>query len=224
MVDEVGGGLEADAAHLAAARDAEGDGNLGIELGLAAGVVDAADDAALAGTEDRVELLLRQLVIGDGASTTINGSPVRMRPCVDLAHATLLTCDPVYPERYQNGPAFDRLARKARIDFSDCRDQAFIQISQVSPIHNVVQPEFSQFWNDLEPAISCNSTTMAKRLIVAGRGISFFSRIGFMDEIARGDVDLVRLREREARCAASADLQEGLAAMAERREPRFAGR
>jgi DNA-binding transcriptional LysR family regulator len=79
-------------------------------------------------------------------------------------------------------------ARKARIDFSDCRDQAFIQISQVSPIHNVVQPEFSQFWNDLEPAISCNSTTMAKRLIVAGRGISFFSRIGFMDEIARGEV------------------------------------
>jgi DNA-binding transcriptional LysR family regulator len=80
------------------------------------------------------------------------------------------------------------LARKARIDFDDCRDQAFIQISQVSPIHNVVQPEFSQFWNDLEPAISCNSTTMAKRMIIAGRGISFFSRIGFMEEIARGEV------------------------------------
>ncbi|MBP6850289.1 MAG: LysR family transcriptional regulator [Rhodoferax sp.] len=80
------------------------------------------------------------------------------------------------------------LARKARIDFSDCRDQAFIQISQVSPIHNLVQPEFSQFWNDLEPAISCNSTTMAKRLIIAGRGISFFSRIGFIDELARGEV------------------------------------
>ena len=76
----------------------------------------------------------------------------------------------------------------APIDFSDCRDQAFIQISQVSPIHNLVQPEFSQFWNDLVPAISCNSTTMAKRMIIAGRGISFFSRIGFIDELARGEV------------------------------------
>jgi DNA-binding transcriptional LysR family regulator len=51
-----------------------------------------------------------------------------------------------------------------------------------------VQPEFSRFWDELEPSISCNSTTMAKRMIVAGRGISFFSKIGFMDEIDRGEV------------------------------------
>ena len=29
---------------------------------------------------------------------------------------------------------------------------------------------------------------MAKRMIIAGRGISFFSKIGFMDEIERGEV------------------------------------
>ncbi|UUZ74491.1 substrate-binding domain-containing protein [Polaromonas sp. P1(28)-13] len=29
---------------------------------------------------------------------------------------------------------------------------------------------------------------MVKRLLIAGRGISFFSKIGFMDELARGDV------------------------------------
>ncbi len=45
-----------------------------------------------------------------------------------------------------------------------------------------------------------------------------------LDEIARGDFDLARLRERESRCAASADLREGLAAFAERRDPRFQGR
>ena len=80
------------------------------------------------------------------------------------------------------------LARKARIDFSDCRDQAFIQISRISPIHALVQPEFSRFWDELVPSISCNSTTMAKRMIIAGRGISFFSKIGFMDELDRGEV------------------------------------
>jgi DNA-binding transcriptional LysR family regulator len=80
------------------------------------------------------------------------------------------------------------LARQTRISFDDCRAHAFIQVSRLSPIHNLVQPEFSQFWDDLEPAISCNSTTMAKRMIIAGRGISFFSRIGFVNEIERGEV------------------------------------
>ena len=80
------------------------------------------------------------------------------------------------------------LAKKARISFDDCRDLAFVQVSRLSPIHNVVQPEFSRFWDDLVPAMSCNSTSMAKRMIIAGRGISFFSRIGFVDEIERGEV------------------------------------
>lgn len=45
-----------------------------------------------------------------------------------------------------------------------------------------------------------------------------------LDEIARGDIDLPRLRAREAACAASDDLREGLAAYTERRAPRFTGR
>ena len=44
-----------------------------------------------------------------------------------------------------------------------------------------------------------------------------------LDEIARGEFDPGRLREREARCATSADLREGLAAFAARRAPRFNG-
>jgi enoyl-CoA hydratase/carnithine racemase len=45
-----------------------------------------------------------------------------------------------------------------------------------------------------------------------------------LDEIARGEFEPARLREREALCAASADLREGLAAFAARRAPRFEGR
>ncbi len=80
------------------------------------------------------------------------------------------------------------LARKTSVSFDDCCGHAFIQISRISPIHALVQPEFSRFWDELVPSISCNSTTMAKRMIVAGRGISFFSKIGFMDELDRGEV------------------------------------
>lgn len=80
------------------------------------------------------------------------------------------------------------LAKKAQLSFDDCRGHAFLQISRISPIHSVVLPEFSEFWDELVPAVCCNSTTMVKRLLIAGRGISFFSKIGFMDELARGDV------------------------------------
>jgi enoyl-CoA hydratase/carnithine racemase len=45
-----------------------------------------------------------------------------------------------------------------------------------------------------------------------------------LDEVAAGLVDEARVREREARCATSDDLREGLAAFAERRPPRFNGR
>ena len=45
-----------------------------------------------------------------------------------------------------------------------------------------------------------------------------------LDEIARGAFDLPTLRTREALCANSADLQEGRAAIAEKRAPRFTGR
>jgi enoyl-CoA hydratase/carnithine racemase len=44
-----------------------------------------------------------------------------------------------------------------------------------------------------------------------------------LDEIARGEFDPGRVREREAACAASDDLREGLAAFAAKRTPRFNG-
>ena len=45
-----------------------------------------------------------------------------------------------------------------------------------------------------------------------------------LNELAAGAQDGMRIRQREAQCAASADLQEGLQAFAQRRAPRFSGR
>ncbi len=80
------------------------------------------------------------------------------------------------------------LAKRAELSFDDCRSYAFIQVSRQSPIHSLVVPEFEKFWDELQPGIACNSTPMVKRLLIGGKGISFFSKIGFMNELARGEV------------------------------------
>ena len=63
-----------------------------------------------------------QLMLGDGTTTTLNGRPVRMRPCARMEDATLLTSDPLNPAIHQDGPAFAALARRARLvrTWGDC--------------------------------------------------------------------------------------------------------
>jgi len=58
--------------------------------------------------------VLRQLVVGDGARTTLNGRPVRVRPTPRLEEATLLCSDALAPSVYQDGPAFAALSRRVR--------------------------------------------------------------------------------------------------------------
>ena len=58
----------------------------------------------------------------------------------------------------------------------------------------------------------------------AGAPLALRGMKASLDEIANGEVHLSTLREREAKCAASDDLREGIAAMTERRAPRFPGR
>jgi enoyl-CoA hydratase/carnithine racemase len=71
----------------------------------------------------------------------------------------------------------------------------------------------------LDEAVARAADALAAGAPLAVRGMK-----QSIDEIAQGRADTARLRERERRCAASADLREGLAAFAERRTPRFTGR
>ena len=60
--------------------------------------------------------------------------------------------------------------------------------------------------------------------LAAGAPLALRGMKASLNEIARGEFHLSTLREREARCAASADLAEGKAAFAEKRRPSFSGR
>ena len=66
--------------------------------------------------------VLKQLMLGDGAATTLNGHPVRTRACACIEDATLLTSDPFNPARYQKRDAFEALAQRAKLvrTWGDC--------------------------------------------------------------------------------------------------------
>lgn len=72
---------------------------------------------------------------------------------------------------------------------------------------------------DLDAAVERIASSLLAGAPLALRGMKLS-----LNEVARGELVLERLREREARCGTSADLREGLAAFAEKRAPRFEGR
>lgn len=66
--------------------------------------------------------ILRQLMIGDGQTTTLNGKATRVRACARVEDATLLTSDPFNPAKYQDREKFEALAARAKLvrTWGDC--------------------------------------------------------------------------------------------------------
>lgn len=58
--------------------------------------------------------ILRELCLGDGRTTTLNGVPVRVRGTARLEDAVLLTSDPTMPARHRDGAAWNRLVERVR--------------------------------------------------------------------------------------------------------------
>ena len=66
--------------------------------------------------------VLRQLLIGDGASAALNGKPARVRPCAALKDAVILSTDILNVARYQNAERFHTVITQARLfrTWGDC--------------------------------------------------------------------------------------------------------
>ncbi len=56
----------------------------------------------------------REFCLGDGARTTLNGTPVRVRPTARLANAVVLASDTTTAARYQDAAGWERLVAQAR--------------------------------------------------------------------------------------------------------------
>lgn len=80
------------------------------------------------------------------------------------------------------------LTAKASISLAECMGQPFLRSLGQPPISSSMCPEFGEFWDQLEFTATCNWTPMAKRLLMARLGIAFFSKVAFIDELARGEL------------------------------------
>jgi DNA-binding transcriptional LysR family regulator len=80
------------------------------------------------------------------------------------------------------------LASRASVSLKDCAGYPFLRSSAHPVVTASLSPEFTAFWDAMEPAATCNSTPLLKRLIMAGKGISCFSKIAFIEELRRGDL------------------------------------
>ena len=74
------------------------------------------------------------------------------------------------------------------VSLKDCANFPFLRSSSHPVVSASLSPEFTAFWDDMEPAATCNSTPLLKRLIMGGKGISCFSKIAFIEELKRGDL------------------------------------
>jgi len=66
--------------------------------------------------------ILRQLMLGDSSTTTLNGRATRVRPTAHLEEATFLTSDQLNIAKYQSGAAYEALIRRTRLvrTWGDC--------------------------------------------------------------------------------------------------------
>jgi myo-inositol-1(or 4)-monophosphatase len=66
--------------------------------------------------------VLRQMLLGDGESATLNGAPVRVRQTPSLKDATLLVTDLLDVAKHQDGAAFESLMRNVQLvrTWGDC--------------------------------------------------------------------------------------------------------
>ena len=80
------------------------------------------------------------------------------------------------------------LARREAVSCDDCAGLPMLRSSGPSPVSAALAPEFARFWDSVSPHLTCNATPLLKRMILLGQGIAFFTKIAFLDELARGEL------------------------------------
>jgi len=87
------------------------------------------------------------------------------------------------------------LARRRQVTLTECAAHPVVMLHDLWLIDAIMATEFSQSGARFTPRIVSNSIEFMRQLILAGLGIGFFTPIGFIDEIRRGELVHVPLAE-----------------------------
>ena len=85
-------------------------------------------------------------------------------------------------------PADHPLAAKRAIRFQDAAIFPFLAQAGPLPRSADIDPDFTRFRASLKPRLTSNSIQALKVAIRLGMGIAYFTRLGFLDEIERGEM------------------------------------
>ncbi|HYM31163.1 MAG TPA: LysR family transcriptional regulator [Candidatus Cybelea sp.] len=87
------------------------------------------------------------------------------------------------------------LARRSRLTLTECADYPVVMLHDRWLLDAIMTTEFATSGARLSPGIVSNSIEFMRHIIAAGLGIGFFTPIGFIEEIRRGELVHVPLAE-----------------------------
>src|SRR4051812_3622529 len=87
------------------------------------------------------------------------------------------------------------LAGRRKLTLTDCARHPVVMLNDRWLLDGVMAAEFAGSGARIAPRIVSNSIDFMRQVILSGLGIGFFTPIGFLDEIARGDLVHVPLAE-----------------------------
>jgi DNA-binding transcriptional LysR family regulator len=88
------------------------------------------------------------------------------------------------------------LARQEQVTLTECADYPVVMLHDRWLLDAIMATEFAESGARLSPRVVSNSIEFMRQIIKSGVGIGFFTPIGFLDEIRRGELVHVRLAER----------------------------
>ena len=80
------------------------------------------------------------------------------------------------------------LAGSRLLDFPDLAGHPVLLQQETLPFRSLLDDDYVAFRNEVQPRFISNSIEMLRHVIRDGLGIAFFTRLGFLREIAAGDM------------------------------------
>ncbi len=113
---------------------------------------------------------------------TFASSPPGAKTLEDMPAAMCAIMAPEHP-----------LAGRASLSLEDCVGEAMIYQDDSGPIQPFLGSEMEAFRRNNEPILVSDTLALAKRLLLRGVGMAFYTRLGFTEELADGRLVAVPL-------------------------------